>query len=99
MTRYATLLLALGLSGCSDFPSFGTPDPGFGDWSTFPRIEPIDGLIIRALGPTTGNGRVAQPLADITDPLEARIAALIARAAILRGAPVNDTTRSLISGQ
>ena len=99
MKRLGSILVAISLAGCSDFPSFGDPEPGFGDWATYPRLVPLDALIIRALGPTAAPTRPTQPLDVIADPLAARIDALNRRAAILRGAPVDDTTRSLISDQ
>lgn len=88
------LLVILALCACSPFPELGGPDDPSG---LYPRIEPIDGLILRAMG--TNSSATPQPLDSFTDPLEERIARLKARAAILRGAPVNDQTRQAITGQ
>lgn len=97
MMRSVFLVSAFVLAGCSDFPSFGGPPPKFGEWQSFPRIEPLEGLIIRAMAPTGADARTPQPLDGVDDSLAARIAALKARAAILRDAPVDDTTRAAIS--
>ena len=65
----------------------------------YPRIEPIEGLIVMAIGDGTPGARQATPLAAVADPLAARINALRARAALLRGAPISDETRARLAGQ
>ena len=87
----------LTLAGCADFPAFDSPAFQPGSTATYPRIQAIDGLIICALGPSTGTA-TAVPLAGGPDPLAARVAALKARAAILRGAPINEETRARLAG-
>ncbi len=86
-------------AGCAEFPSFGERLPNSTDISAYPRIEPIEGLIIRALGPGAISGSAPQPIDALTDSLDARIAALKQRAAILRGAGIDDETRALLASQ
>lgn len=98
--KYPVALLALLLVGCSDFPRLGGTISPSARQGPPPRIVPIDGLILSAIGPArTGQPQnPADALSAVTDTMDARIAALKARAAILRGQPVDGSTRALLDG-
>jgi len=94
------LALGLALAGCSGFPDLGGAVSPAARKAPPPRLVPIEGLILSAIGPTRP-GEPTNPdeaLTSTTDLLQARIDALKARAAILRGRPVDDSTRSLLDG-
>ena len=97
--RNGTLAIVLiFLAACTPIPDLGAPARGQTDAAFFPRIEPIDGLIIKAIGP--GRSTIAsQPLSSVSDPLLARAELLKRRAALLRGSPVDDATRAQLAAQ
>ncbi len=97
MKALASLFSFFILTACTQPPVLDTPPPSLLDGPEKPRIEPIEGLIIRALGPSPGGRPAAQLLEDISDPMIARVRALERRAAILRGAPVDATTRGRLA--
>lgn len=92
-------ILLILLAGCSDFPDFGGAASPAAMAAPPPRIIPIDGLILAAIGPSRA-GLPQSPeeaLAATLEPLDARIAALRARASILRDAPVDASTRAKLA--
>ena len=100
-SRPASLFaVALLLASCVDWPDVGSRETATLE-GPYPRLAPIEGLILRAIGPSRSGGATVQEpgtgsrtLADV----EAQIARLRARAAILRGAPINDEPRALLVG-
>lgn len=100
MKRYYLIACFSIAAGCGDFPVFDREDYRSSIATTPPpRILPIEGLLVRALGPARAVGAETQPIAEFTDPMQARIARLKQRAAILRGSPVDATTRGRLARQ
>ena len=99
MRALALALIPL-LAGCSDFPDLGGAVSPAAATAPAPRLVPIEGLILAAIGPSRPGEPLdaAAALAATTGSMAARVAALKARAAILRGAPVDETTRSKLDG-
>ncbi len=97
MKTLPAIVAAICLTACVTMPEFDKPGTDTALPSTYPKIMPIDGLIIQALGPSASGSSPARPLDAVTSPLAERIARLKRRAAILRGSPVDATTRGRLA--
>ena len=89
----------ISLAACSGFPDLEIPPSAAAQGADYPKIIPIEGLMIMALGPRTGSGEQAAPATATaqTQGFEARLARLRARAALMRGAPVDAATREILA--
>ena len=89
----------ISLAACSGFPELEIPPSAVAQGADYPKIVPIEGLMIVALGPRTGSGEQAAPATATaqTQGFEARLARLRARAALMRGAPVDAATREILA--
>ena len=89
----------IALAACSGFPEIEIPPSAAARGAAYPRIVPIEGLMIMALGPRTGSGERAAPATAtaLTQGIAAHVARLKARAALMRGAPVDAETRARLA--
>ncbi|MCO6381588.1 hypothetical protein [Oceanicola sp. 502str15] len=86
MTR-AALLLCLALSGCTQFPELDAVVSASAKSAAYPRLQPLDGILAQANASTTDP-------AAVRGDLSARVAALRARAARMRGPIVEPPVRA-----
>ena len=98
MNKFGLSALLILLTACIAMPDLGTNTRQTADDRISPRILPVEGLIIQALGPAAGGARSSRALDGVTSDLTRRISRLKARAAILRGAAVDKNTRDRLSG-
>jgi hypothetical protein len=93
------LALMLSAAACGDFPKIESATPSGWQAADFPGIAPIDGLLIIALGPSHASGEVVDPAKELAreSATDARLLNLIARARLMRGAPVNSETSALLA--
>lgn len=83
----AALLLCLALSGCTQFPQLDAVVSASAKSAAYPRLQPLDGVLARANASTTDP-------AALRGDLAARVAALRARAARLRGPIIEPAVRA-----
>ncbi|MEM1387715.1 MAG: hypothetical protein AAGG54_08905 [Pseudomonadota bacterium] len=81
--------LLFGLAGCADFPDLGKSISPEARRAEFPQLVPIEPLLERR--------NAARTTGLEADRLEARAAALRARAALLRGITIDDDTRQRLT--
>ena len=93
------LVLLLTIVGCSDFPKIESRLSDDALVADYPRIAPLEGLLIVALGPSQSSGDPVDPAAALAQKSAAdtRLANLIARARLMRDAPVNSETTALLA--
>ncbi|MFN3210140.1 MAG: hypothetical protein ACE369_14270 [Roseovarius sp.] len=83
--RVTALMLTLSLSACTQFPELDRTTSAEARRAAYPDLLPVEDLRARVGAPRTTD--------QTTGSLEARVAALRARAARLRGAVIDGTSR------
>ncbi|QDC10227.1 hypothetical protein FHY55_13645 [Oceanicola sp. D3] len=83
----AALLLCLALAGCTQFPELDAVVSASAKSAAYPRLQPLDSVLARANSSTNDPDAVRGNLA-------ARVAALRARAARMRGPIVEPSIRA-----
>ncbi|WP_244867527.1 hypothetical protein [Vannielia litorea] len=83
----AALLLFLALAGCTQFPELDAVVSSSAKSAAYPRLQPLDSVLARANASTTDPQAVRGNLA-------ARVAALRARAARMRGPIIEPAIRA-----
>ena len=81
------MILAAALSSCTQFPELDVSVPPSAEAARYPDLQPLDPLLAR-------EGQLAQDNAQTEADLEARVAALQARAARLRRQVIDPATRA-----
>ena len=100
MKLRVSILSLVICTACGDFPEFDHEGKRHqGANQDRPRILPVEGLMIMAIGPRPGSSSGIELPGSRPGGIEARLARLQRRAALLRGAPVNETTRGRLSRQ
>lgn len=83
----AALLICLALTGCTQFPELDAVVSASAKSAAYPRLQPLDGVLAQANASTTDATAVRGSLA-------ARVAALRARAARMRGPIIEPAIRA-----